>query len=470
MTIHEHDRCPPTAAATSRPRRSAHALVDRLNAGEPYAVAFGGQGSAWLETLEELVSSAGIEGRTRDAGRRGRTAARAGRQGTRRRPADRLRAAAVGARAGLPKSRVPAAKQLTSAAVSRARRPAHPDRRDARAGPPGHGSGRHPAGRRRRPLAGRAGRRGARRPRRQGRRAARAGPADRCGRHAGRRGGAASPSLGDRPPMVSVTNADPERIYELLEEFAAGRPHRAAPGAVHPQRPPLRRHHRHARAAVPLRAVLRARSRRRKKPSARARSAAAPSSRRSSTRSQVEVGFHTPRLADGVDIVGRLGRGGRSRRRAGPRDDRGHPRQPVDWVDEVTDAARGRRPLDPRPRARRHPDPADGAGDPRPGRRHRARRHPRRTAQPVHRRRGARGGPAVVELRADGRCACPTAGQAVDEVHPADRPFADPARRHDARPPSTPRSSPPQPTPATGPSSPAAARSPSRSSTTASRS
>ena len=42
-------------------RYSTDALVDRLNAGEPYAVAFGGQGSAWLETLEELVSSAGIE-------------------------------------------------------------------------------------------------------------------------------------------------------------------------------------------------------------------------------------------------------------------------------------------------------------------------------------------------------------------------------------------------------------------------
>ncbi|ETZ97664.1 putative FATTY ACID SYNTHASE FAS domain protein [Mycobacterium kansasii 662] len=28
---------------------------------EPFAVAFGGQGSAWLETLEELVSAAGIE-------------------------------------------------------------------------------------------------------------------------------------------------------------------------------------------------------------------------------------------------------------------------------------------------------------------------------------------------------------------------------------------------------------------------
>ncbi|HKP40790.1 fatty acid synthase subunit beta domain-containing protein, partial [Mycobacterium sp.] len=45
-----------TAALTG-----THALVDRLNAGEPYAVAFGGQGGAWLENLEELVSSAGIE-------------------------------------------------------------------------------------------------------------------------------------------------------------------------------------------------------------------------------------------------------------------------------------------------------------------------------------------------------------------------------------------------------------------------
>ena len=32
-----------------------------LNAGEPYAVAFGGQGGNWLENLEELISSAGIE-------------------------------------------------------------------------------------------------------------------------------------------------------------------------------------------------------------------------------------------------------------------------------------------------------------------------------------------------------------------------------------------------------------------------
>ena len=51
------DSTTPSAEATT----AAHALVDRLNAGEPYAVAFGGQGGVWLENLEELVSSAGIE-------------------------------------------------------------------------------------------------------------------------------------------------------------------------------------------------------------------------------------------------------------------------------------------------------------------------------------------------------------------------------------------------------------------------
>jgi fatty acid synthase, bacteria type len=65
VTINEQHRV--TADQNTEPRdntttpSSSHALVDRLNAGEPYAVAFGGQGGAWLENLEELVSSAGIE-------------------------------------------------------------------------------------------------------------------------------------------------------------------------------------------------------------------------------------------------------------------------------------------------------------------------------------------------------------------------------------------------------------------------
>ena len=65
MTIYEHDRVSAgrndDSGSDGRQADSTHALVDRLSAGEPYAVAFGGQGSAWLETLEELVSSAGIE-------------------------------------------------------------------------------------------------------------------------------------------------------------------------------------------------------------------------------------------------------------------------------------------------------------------------------------------------------------------------------------------------------------------------
>src|SRR5690625_7756153 len=54
VTIYEHDR---VSADRDGASPQTHALVDRLNAGEPYAVAFGGQGSAWLETLEELVRS-----------------------------------------------------------------------------------------------------------------------------------------------------------------------------------------------------------------------------------------------------------------------------------------------------------------------------------------------------------------------------------------------------------------------------
>ena len=62
MTVYVHDPISATGDGDpAQPRHATHALVDRLNAGEPYAVAFGGQGSAWLETLEELVSSAGTE-------------------------------------------------------------------------------------------------------------------------------------------------------------------------------------------------------------------------------------------------------------------------------------------------------------------------------------------------------------------------------------------------------------------------
>ncbi len=62
MTIYEHHRVSADDHGnTADTAQGTHALVDRLNAGEAFAVAFGGQGGAWLETLEELVSSAGIE-------------------------------------------------------------------------------------------------------------------------------------------------------------------------------------------------------------------------------------------------------------------------------------------------------------------------------------------------------------------------------------------------------------------------
>jgi fatty acid synthase, bacteria type len=62
VTINEQSRMTTGRTnETSEVLAGNHALVDRLNAGEPYAVAFGGQGGSWLENLEELVSSAGIE-------------------------------------------------------------------------------------------------------------------------------------------------------------------------------------------------------------------------------------------------------------------------------------------------------------------------------------------------------------------------------------------------------------------------
>ena len=61
MTINEQHRVSTDSITPRGGHTATHALVDRLNAGEPYAVAFGGQGASWLENLEELVSSAGIE-------------------------------------------------------------------------------------------------------------------------------------------------------------------------------------------------------------------------------------------------------------------------------------------------------------------------------------------------------------------------------------------------------------------------
>ena len=67
MTINDQHRATTSADNGSEkgqafePLAGSHALVDRLHAGEPYAVVFGGQGGTWLENLEELVNMAGIE-------------------------------------------------------------------------------------------------------------------------------------------------------------------------------------------------------------------------------------------------------------------------------------------------------------------------------------------------------------------------------------------------------------------------
>ncbi|SIL15702.1 Probable fatty acid synthase Fas [Mycobacteroides abscessus subsp. abscessus] len=56
MTINEYDKVTssedPDANGAVDPGPSAGpALIDRLESGEPYAVAFGGQGSDWLESI-----------------------------------------------------------------------------------------------------------------------------------------------------------------------------------------------------------------------------------------------------------------------------------------------------------------------------------------------------------------------------------------------------------------------------------
>lgn len=64
MTINDQHRATTGSDEVDQafePLTGTHALVDRLHSGEPYAVAFGGQGGPWLENLEELVNSAGIE-------------------------------------------------------------------------------------------------------------------------------------------------------------------------------------------------------------------------------------------------------------------------------------------------------------------------------------------------------------------------------------------------------------------------
>ena len=141
--------------------------------------------------------------------------------------------------------------------------------------------------------------------------------------------------LGDRPPMVSVTNADPERIHELLEEFAQD---------VRTVLPPVLSI-RNGRRSVVITGTPEQLSRFELYCEQIAEKEEAE--RKNKERGgavfspvfdpvQVEVGFHTPRLSDGIDIVGRWAEAaGLDVNLAREMTEAILVRQ-VDWVDEIT--------------------------------------------------------------------------------------------------------------------------------------
>lgn len=300
MTIHEHDRV--SADRDGSGPHSTHALVDRLTAGEPYAVAFGGQGSAWLETLEELVSGAGIESEL---------AQLVGEVQLLLEPVAKelVVVRPIGfeplqwVRALAAEDTVPSEKHLTSAAVSipgvlltqiAAVRALARQGMDLIETPPvalaGHSQG---------VLAVEALKSGGTRDVELLAMSQLIGAA---GTLVARRRGISV--LGDRPPMVSVTNADPERISQLLDEFAQD---------VRTVLPPVLSI-RNGRRSVVITGTPEQLSR--FELYCQQISEKEEAERKSKVRGgdvfapifdpvKVEVGFHTPRLSDGIDIVGR---------------------------------------------------------------------------------------------------------------------------------------------------------------------
>ena len=264
-------------------------------------MAFGGQGSAWLETLEELVSSAGIESEL---------ATLAGEVELLLEPVAKelVVVRPIGfeplrwVRALAAEEPVPTDKQLTSAAVSipgvlltqiAAVRALARQGMDLIATPPvavaGHSQG---------VLAVEAFKAGGR----QRRRTAGAGPADRCGRDAG---GAPARNLGARRPPADGLGDQrrPGAHPALLEEFAQD---------VRTVLPPVLSI-RNGRRSVVITGTPEQLSR--FELYCRQISEKEEADRKNKVRGgdvfapvfdpvQVEVGFHTPRLADGIDIVG----------------------------------------------------------------------------------------------------------------------------------------------------------------------
>ncbi|ETZ37522.1 beta-ketoacyl synthase, C-terminal domain protein [Mycobacterium intracellulare MIN_061107_1834] len=264
-------------------------------------MAFGGQGSAWLETLEELVSSAGIESDL---------AGLVGEVELLLEPVAKelVVVRPIGfepltwVRALAAEDPIPSNKHLTSAAVSipgvlltqiAAVRALARQGMDLSATPPvavaGHSQG---------VLAVEALKGGAARDVELLALAQLIGAA---GTLVARRRGISV--LGDRPPMVSVTNADPERISRLLDEFAQD---------VRTVLPPVLSI-RNGRRSVVITGTPEQLSR--FELYCQQISEKEEADRKNKLRGgdvfspvfdpvQVEVGFHTPRLADGIDIVG----------------------------------------------------------------------------------------------------------------------------------------------------------------------
>ncbi len=336
MTIHEHARLGADADTLSDTRRDVAApaqtaLVDRLNAGEPYAIAFGGQGdSSWLAGLEELVTSAGIESElariadeaeillepvaaelvvVRPIGFHPLAWVRdlaAGEQT----PTDHHLTSAAVSMPGVFLTQVAAVRALTRQGL------------DFAAAPPvalaGHSQG---------VLAVESFESGGERDVQLFALAQLIGAAGTL--VARRRGITAS---GDRPPMVSVTNADPDRIAALLEEFAADPRTSSAPTLSI----------RNGRRSVVITGIPE--QLKRFQLFCERIGAAEAAQRKNKQRGgavfapvfdpvAVEVGFHTPRLADGVELVARWAEqvgidAGQARRLA-----EAVLVRPVDWVD-----------------------------------------------------------------------------------------------------------------------------------------
>ncbi|CDO06071.1 type I polyketide synthase [Mycolicibacterium cosmeticum] len=302
MTINEHDRVAANGKSGlgGAPLSGAHALVDLLNAGEPYAVAFGGQGASWLESLEELVSSAGIESElselVTEAAMMLEPVAR-----------ELVVVRPIGfeplqwVRALAAEEPLPAAKQLTTAAISgpgilltqiAAIRALTRQGLDLYGTPPvamaGHSQGilgvesLKAKGARDAELLALLQLIGA------------------AGSLMSRRRGMVG--RGDKSPMVSVTNVDPDRIAELLEEFSQD---------VRTVLPPVLSI-RNGRRAVVITGTpeqlgrfelycskITEKEEAERKNKLRGGAVFSPVF----NPVQVEVGFHTPRLADGVALV-----------------------------------------------------------------------------------------------------------------------------------------------------------------------